>query len=409
MRTPFAVIAVLLVALLALAALTEGGGEQEEAAAPGTAPVRVIAGRVEALRDLRFERMPRPVRVDAAQARREGLAELDRTYPEERRRADEEVLKLLGLIEPDADLRELAATLYGEGVAGYYDPRTERMRVVAGAATGTRVLAEMTLAHELTHALEDQVYGLGVEDLSGSDDQVLARLALIEGTASALMYRYAERHFTAEETLGGVLASAFADTAQLPPFLQSQTVFPYLEGEAFVSALLDRAGSRWDLVDLAYRARPPSSTEQVLHPDAYLGVDEPAPVRLRVGAVLGDGWTRAAAGTWGELSTRELLATAGGGGSADAAAGWGGDRYELWRARPFVGESCPSPCTDADILVMRWRWDTPRDEREFARKLSAFAGAELDGRPFAVVRRGGTVTLVIGPSQSLAERVARAG
>jgi hypothetical protein len=406
MRTPFGVILVLLVALLALAAVTERGGEQETAG-PATAPVPVIASRVEALRDLRFERTPRPVRVQAAQARREGLAELDRTYPEARRRADEEILKLLGLIDPDADLRELAATLYGEGVAGYYDPRTERLRVVTGAATGTRVLAEMTLAHELTHALEDQVYGLGLEDMSGSDDRLLARLALIEGTASALMYRYAERHFTAEETLGGVLASAFADTAELPPFLQSQTVFPYVQGEVFVSALLERAGGRWDLVDLAYRARPPSSTEQILHPEAYLDVEEPARVPLRVGAVLGDGWSRAAAGTWGELSTRELLATAGGGGSGDAAAGWGGDRYELWRARPIVGESCPSPCTEADVLVMRWRWDTPRDEREFARKLSAFAAAELDG-PFAVVRRGGTVTLAIGPSASLAERVARA-
>ncbi|MGH2948984.1 MAG: hypothetical protein ACRDPC_22485, partial [Solirubrobacteraceae bacterium] len=303
MRTPLTVMAVLLAALLGAAIATPE--DKTPPPAPRTAPVEVIARRVEALRELRFERVPRPERVSADQARAEGLQELDRSYPPERRRADEEILKLLGLIGPDADLRELAASLYGEGVGGYYVPRSGRLRVVAGAATGTTVLAEMVLAHELTHALEDQRYGLDIEDLSGSDDATLARIALVEGTATALMYAYAERHFTVEETLGGVLASAFADTGDLPPFLQAQTLFPYVQGEVFASRLLRRAGGSWSLVDTAYEFRPPSSTEQVMHPDAYFDADEPAAVALRVGSVLGDGWSRAAAGTWGELQTRE--------------------------------------------------------------------------------------------------------
>ena len=121
----------------------------------------MIARRVEALRGLRFDAIPRPVAVTPEQARREGLEDLDRTYPVARRRADEQVLKLLGLIDPSMDLRDVSASVFSEGVAGYYDPRTKRMRTVRGAATGTRVLAEMVLAHELTHALEDQRFGLG--------------------------------------------------------------------------------------------------------------------------------------------------------------------------------------------------------------------------------------------------------
>ena len=66
------------------------------------------------------------------QARREGLEDLDRSYPESRRKADEEVLKLLGLIEPDVDLRSISASIFGEGVAGYYDPRSKRLRIVSG-------------------------------------------------------------------------------------------------------------------------------------------------------------------------------------------------------------------------------------------------------------------------------------
>ena len=130
-----------------------------------------------------------------------------------------------------------------------------------------------------------------------------------------------------------MLGSAFAPTGSLPGFLQAQLVFPYTRGAQFVAALRERAGGRWTLVDLAERTRPPASTEQVMHPEKWVRVEPPLPVRIGAGAALGDGWSRAASGVLGEFQTRELLARAGGGGSADAAKGWGGDRYELWRAR----------------------------------------------------------------------------
>ena len=266
-------------------------------------------------------------------------------------------------------------------MAGYYDPADGRLRVVEGAGTGTRVLEEMVLAHELTHALEDQRFGLPTEP-AATDDRELARAALHEGSATSLMYTYVQEHFSVEEALGGLLGSAFEDTGDLPPFLEAQLLFAYVGGERFVAELLERGGGRWTLVDTAFRLRPPASTEQVLHPRAYFSADEPRRVRLRARAVLGRGWSRARAGTWGELQTRELLR------SADAAAGWGGDRYELWRAG---GES---------VLVMRWRWDSARDEAEFARSLREWAG-ERPGA--AVVRRGGEVTLAVG---SQARRVA---
>src|SRR5918992_278220 len=272
MRTPLTIIAELVVALYGLWAAGSGsdsGSSEEPAATPGTAPVPAIAARVEALRGLSFDRVPRPVAVTPEQAQREGLEDLDRSYPEERRRVDEEILKLLGLIAPDVTLRDVSAEIFSTGVAGYYDPRSGRLRTVRGAATGTRVLSEMVLSHELVHALEDQVFDLDLEDAGGTDDAQLARLALVEGTATALMYRYVDRHFTPEETLGGVLGGAFADTGSLPAFLQAQLVFPYVGGQEVGEDLLRRAGGRWDLIDLAARTRPPASTEQVMHPDRY--------------------------------------------------------------------------------------------------------------------------------------------
>jgi hypothetical protein len=404
MRTPLVVMLVLCAALYGLWALTAGsssGGSAAEAAR--RAPVAEIAHRVEGLRGLRYHSIPRAVAVTPAQAEREGLEDLDRSYPPARRHADEEVLKLLGLVPAGLSLRDVSAATFSQGVAGYYDPRTKRLRTVSGAATGTRVLTEMVLAHELTHALEDQRFGLS-EDSSGDDDAALARLALIEGSATDVMYRYVQRFFTPEQTLGGLLSSAFADTGSLPPFLESQLVFPYTGGQRFVQSLLERAGGRWTLVDLADGTHPPASTEQVMHPDRYIAVDAPMPVRLRVGEALGSGWRRAAAGTWGEFQTGEMLADAGGGGSSEAAAGWGGDRYELWTR----GTCGTPPCRSDDVLVMRWRWDTPADEREFAAKLRQWVRDGLGpvkGGVAVVEEQGGAVTLLLAPDAATAARL----
>jgi hypothetical protein len=156
-----------------------------------------------------------------------------------------------------------------------------------------------------------------------------------------------------------------------------------------------------------------------MHPDRYLRVDAPKPVPIRLDGMLGRGYERTARGTLGELQTRELLAEAGGGGSSEAAAGWGGDRYELWQPRGL--EDCAAPCRVADVLVMRWVWDTAVDAREFERKLrqwiadglgaSREAGSgvwRLDESAVAVARRGGAVTLALAPDRVVARRAAAA-
>jgi hypothetical protein len=396
--------------VLALAAIIVPRAADESAPAPlRPDPVGRIAGRVEAERGLRFTAEPVPVVVTPAQARREGVASLDDDYPAVRRRADAEMLALLGLLPPGTDLGEEMASAYEEAVAGYYDPRSGRLRIVRGAQTSNRVLYEMTLAHELTHALEDQRFDFDLERLAAGDDAGLAYTALVEGTATALMYRYADARFDPQEALGGVLASAFQPTGDPPPFLAAQLLFPYTAGRAFVERLLQVGRGGWGVVDAALRFRPPASTEQVMHPDAYVRVEQPRRVSVRapVGA-LGRGWTVLHRGTMGEWLTGRMLAPAGGTGAADAAAGWGGDRYAL------LGRG------DDRALVARWRWDTPRDAREFAAALrfwgdeglpdSTQTGPDLWRTPdgaAAMAARDGVVTLVLAPESALARRAAR--
>jgi hypothetical protein len=393
MSTPFTVALVLLVLLVGAGFAFDGGDAKPAPKPPAehSVPIATLEHRVEAIRHLRFESLPKPAEVSPKQAERDGLEDLDRSYPPARRHADEEVLKLLGLLQPDVDLRKVSATVFGQGVAGYYDPRTKRLRIVTGAQTSNRVLNEITLAHELTHALEDQHFKLDLES-SSSDDAGLANLALVEGSATAVMFTYAQRHFTAEQTLGGLFSSLGQDTGDLPPFVEAQLVFPYIQGQAFIQRLYDTGGGTWSLVNSAYRFRPPASTEQILHPDKYLQVEQPDHVAFHVKP--GAGWARVVSGTWGEWATGQLI------GNSDAAAGWGGDHYELWRRG---SADCTAPCRDRDALVMRWRWDDLVSARRFKDALEGWRA----GRPgaSAVSSRGLEVALALAPDAELAQRL----
>jgi hypothetical protein len=406
---PLLIVAIVAVALAALAIATDEGAT-EPAAALRPDPIERIVDRVERERGMDFRRDPDPQQVTPAQARDEAMASLDEDYPPARRRADEQTLQMLGLLPPGTDLGEAAASTYEEAVAGYYDPRTGRMRIVEGAQTGNRVLYEMTVAHELTHALEDQNFDFDLRVMAEGDDAALAYSALVEGTATVLMYRYVNHRFGPEETIGGLAASAFAPTGDLPPFLMAQLLFPYTAGEKFVARLLEVGGGKWAVVDAALRARPPVSTEQVMHPQAYLEVEEPARVGVKGPvAALGDGWTPLHAGTMGEWVTGRLLARGGGTGAAEAAAGWGGDRYAL------LGRG------DDRALVARWTWDTARDADEFTAALRDWGDGGLpDSEPAgedawrtpdgaaALHRSGATITLALAPDPALARAAARA-
>ncbi len=392
MRTPFTVGLVLLAILLVAGFAFDSGDKPAPSKAktePAT-PIATIERRVEQVRDLRYETRPRPQTVSPAQAKRDGLEDLDRNYPAARRHADEEVLKLLGLLKPDVDLRKVSGTIFGQGVAGYYDPRTKHLRVVRGAQTTNRFLYEITLAHELTHALEDQRFKLDLES-SSSDDAGLANLALVEGSATAVMFTYAERYFTSEQSLGGLLSSLGQDTGDLPPFIEAQLIFPYVQGQEFIKRLYAAGG--WGVVDAAYRFRPPASSEQIMHPDKYLAVEQPDKVRLH--ASPGAGWRRVVGGTWGEWATGQLVGN-------EAATGWGGDRYELWQRG---SDDCAAPCRDRDALVMRWRWDDRASARRFEGALNEWSV----GKPgaLAVGSRGLEVALALAPTQDLAERLVK--
>lgn len=385
-----------------------------------------IARRVETIRGLRFKSYPRPLIVTPAQTRRDSLADLDRSGTAAQRRLDEQVIELLGLIAPGTDLRAVAGDISGGQVAGYYDTRRKRLAIVSGPGARDRVLSEITLAHELDHALEDQRIGLRDSPSSGADDGASAYTALIEGSATSVMDDYTRRFINPSAALGSAFSAlgsgAGSGTGSIPPYIQASLLFSYVVGEKFVNRLRAVAHG-WKLVNYALSRRPPVSTEQVIHPDKYLVDERPVAVPLRrVGALLPRGWRRRAAGTIGEFDTDQLLKLGVGDLAAgDAAAGWGGGRYELWAPTVSDARACPAPCRPHSALVVGWAWDTPVDAAQFNSAVSAYVTKGLSGRAlgggvygvgdgFAAVRaRGLRTTLAFAPSAAGARRLATSG
>jgi hypothetical protein len=375
----------MIAALVGVGLLTGGGDKGSDPSGSDPQPavdVEQVAERLERVRKLEFERIP-PVRtITAEEAREEGLAELDKDYPQKRRAADEEVLTLLGLLPEGSDVRELAGTIFSEEIAGFYDDRTKEMTVVEGASGGTE--GEITLAHELTHALEDQHFGIKPE--SGLDDARTAHTALVEGTATVAMADYAGRYLA-----GGIakrddfldqlaLTDLLGSSSNLPPYMQHSLLFPYAAGARFVDAI-----GTWEPANRALRGPGPASTEQILHPAKYRSRERP--LRVAAAPSPGPAWKRAAHGTIGEFDTAELIRTSDSPlRAARAAAGWGGGRYDLWERG------------DESTLELAWRWDTPRDAAEFASALPRYVEHALGGVPVDV-DVGATVRLTIGPAK----------
>lgn len=335
-----------------------------------------VARRVEKLRGLEFDQVPEPEVVDSDYLNRLGERELEHADGRKGLGADEAELRILGLLGPEEDLDSLFGST-GDLAAAAYDPRTDRLYVVSDSVGADRALVEFVLAHELQHALEDQRFGLGGgADLD--DDAALAEQALVEGSATAMMIDYASRFIGAGDLLGATAALG-ADDGGLPDFYLDQVTWTYMGGARFVGALRELGGG-WKLVDHALSTRPPATTEQVLHVDKYVR-DEPAlPVTLAADTLRADGWRRADAGVVGELTTSQLLEVGVETPTAEqAAAGWGGDRYELWRQdAPPAG--CEHPCREDFVLALGWRMDSEAEGVELARGLGAYLKDGLGGR-----------------------------
>lgn len=294
------------------------------------------------------------------------LETIDTKIPPERLAGEERVFKALGIIPSDFRYKEGIIELYLSQIGGYYDPERDHFVMAAWMPAS---LQTAIAVHEMTHALQDQYFDLQrfVPHDHTNSDALMARSALVEGDATAVMSDYsrallgqgplAQEKGVEALMLQNVLgAGLVAGMAQVPQALQMILIFPYTSGLRFAHHLLRQGG--YEAIDHAFR-NPPRSTEEILHPEKFgsempdfdlLSVEEvrgdvvPAELEARYEDVLGEFSISAMLGNF--LTDKAQ--------AAEAASGWGGDRVVI-----FEADGAPS--------VVGWltRWDTERDAQQF--------------------------------------------
>ena len=269
----------------------------------------------------------------------------------------------LGLLPHRADLRRSQLAFYSTEAMAFYDSKMKRIvllgRPNARAEGPTpRGVDKKVLAHELTHALQDQHFKVG-DRLRYSDngDASLALRAVAEG--DAILTEYAFHFGGLNDWLSSYVGQVFANlddhaaVAAAPMIVADTAEFQYSAGVRFVSRFLDKGG--WPSVNLLYK-HPPLSTEQVLHPEKYFDAPD-SPVRIELhglSSLFSSEWREVENDTLGELMVQCLFKQFVAPEKAVAVAeGWGGDRFVAYRNGEEVA------------FVWATIWDTTKDADEF--------------------------------------------
>lgn len=341
--------------------IAPSGGPSGSPSADAGAIYAAIEDQVVAIRGLTPKAPVEPQILDDAGIRKLTADSFAKDNPRELIAANERLLKAFDMLPADASLNDLYLELLGSQVAGLYSPDDKKLYVVSrSGAIG--VTEKSTFSHEFTHALQDQTFDLnGLKfDEIGQSDRSFGRLALVEGDATLAMSFWQLKHLTSAE-IGAMVAAAGDDPSTkalmgMPPILRESLLFPYLQGLTFVQGFQMSGG--WPAVDALY-AKPPASTEQILHPDKYTAGEGPVPVSLPkdLATSLGSGWKVGLEDAFGEFQMGVWLrgnTKLGGGAANDAAAGWGGDRVAVLNGP-----------NGAWGVVLRTAWDSAADADAF--------------------------------------------
>jgi hypothetical protein len=297
------------------------------------------------------------------------------------------VLKKFGLLDRDFHLRPFLLSLLTEQIAGFYDNKTKTVNLLDWIQPDDQ---KPVLAHELTHALQDQKInltkwsGISMNDTSHNvvednrhlqvDEADTARSAVAEGQAMAVFVDYTLRPsgktLADAPELADKLKDQVTDTssspimARAPLLLQESLLFPYGEGLSFEQAILVKAGKQVAFAGVL--ANPPSSSFEIMHPQAYMA-HAPVPViRLPdIHPLLDAEYTPYDIGVMGELDVRILTELFGGREQAQALSPeWNGGVYYAAQRRSAV-TSAQKESTGSIALLYYSRWKNADSARSF--------------------------------------------
>ena len=294
----------------------------------------------------------------------------------QRLQGSEASLKKLGLLPRDFELRSFLLKLLKEQVAGFYDAKSKTVYLLDWVDADTQ---RAVLAHELTHALQDQSYNLNqwMEDSkqAKSDQEELAleeaqsaREAVIEGQAMLVLLDYmlapSGRSVADSPAIVDAMKNAMVEGGQTPMFnqaplyLQEALTFPYTYGLDFERQVLAKQGRAG-----AYKGvfqKPPRDTRQVIEPETYFANEHiPELAVPKLDAVLKGEYKRYDFGGLGQFDVTMLLwQWYGKQTGSQLAHAWRGGYYFTYERAGQAGAPY--------VLVSLTRWATEAAAKEFA-------------------------------------------
>lgn len=288
-------------------------------------------------------------RADIERFLRETIA---KKFPKKTLEMEEMWYRGLGIVPDDYPYEQGIVQAYAQQIGGYYDPEQKRFVMLD---TMSEQLQAPVAVHELTHALQDQRFGLTsfLDPKERESDELMARTALVEGDATAIMQEFMTGK--AARSSMGLSEIAFPESAvKVPEILERILLFPYLDGLGFVRHLRRHGGIV--AINEAF-SNPPKTTREILHPEQYVHrsyrpdelpedeVERPAGTATRI---YGD--------TVGEFATSALLGSALSSKQRGAACaeGWRRDRVVV-----FQGEGRKR------FVSWMSEWDSSEESAEF--------------------------------------------
>jgi hypothetical protein len=309
------------------------------------------------------------------------------------------VLKKFGLLNREFDLRPFLLSLLTEQIAGFYDDKTKTVNLLNWVDADEQ---EPVLAHELTHAVQDQKVGLEKWSSSGfhgisktasednarvqTDELETARQAVTEGQAMVVFVDYSlkgtGKTLADAPDVGEKIKESAADTsgsplmARAPLLLQRSLLFPYSDGLSFEQAVLMKRGKEGAFAGVL--ENPPGSSFEIMNPAAFMA-HVPVPV-LRVPdvhALLDAEYDPYDVGVMGELDA-EIVGDLFAGPEIGRALAkqWDGGLYYAAQRKSATAAERASPASIGLVYLSRWK------SPEAARKFFEIYTAEL-GRKYA--------------------------
>jgi hypothetical protein len=217
-----------------------------------------------------------------------------------------------GLLPKGFDFDTFMVNVLTEQVEGLYDPKAREFYIADWSPLADQ---RMVMAHELTHALEDQYFNIEAWEKAArpNEDAELARDAVLEGSAMAAMVDYLMLgtgrslkdlpEFDPSMLMGDLSSTPTLDKA--PQFIKDALIFPYMSGLNFSAAMMKNTG--WAGLSGMFE-KPPVSTQQILHPALYRSGKIPKSITLpRIEKLLGANWSKLDENVMGEFGWKEVL------------------------------------------------------------------------------------------------------